>query len=390
MTHIGSPAQGSNFFGRKKLLERLINIISKGSHILLSGPRRVGKTSLALRLLYLLKKQSWNGIYVSFEGAQDETIIAQRIIDALKEQAPIWNKSQGAIAKVFENANIELKGFGFKIKYEKSDNQIAHLLETLGRAIQSIEGNFLIIIDELPVFLASLEDKEEGKARVESVLNVLRSFRQYAQSDERQKKVWFFCGSISLESFAANRNLSYTINDIRPFKLGAYDVKEAEEYINLACKKSYIECNSNVKKHIIEKVGWPIPFYLAIVFEAACYEMDEKVMEKHHIDIGYQKALDEHRKDFDLWIQRLKLHISNPDVHIEFLKLIATRQNVSFDFIKAYVIGTQWNNLKELEIIAILDQLESDGYVVLENYNYSFRSPLIRDYIIYKFHLDTK
>ncbi|MFZ1750618.1 MAG: ATP-binding protein [Saprospiraceae bacterium] len=387
-THIGTPAQGANFFGRSKMLDKLKNSIVKGMHVLLSGPRRVGKTSIALRLLYLLKKDNWNGIYVTFEGAQDETVIAQRILTALQEQETLWKNSQTTFENIFKNANLEIKGFGVKIKYKRNDNSVAHLLETFGKAIQSIKGNFLIIIDELPVFLASLESKEDGKERVKSFLNVLRSFRQYDQNDDKDKKVWFFCGSISLESFAANRNLSYTINDIRPFKLGAYDQYETIEYLDLACKKSFITCDNTVRDHIITKVGWPIPFYLAIVFDAALQEMNGKVMEVTHIDVGYKNALNEHKKDFDLWIQRLQLHIAHPEVHIEFLKLIATKQNVDLDYIKAYIISTEWSNLKELHLIPILDQLEADGYIVLENRSYYYRSPLIRDYIIHKFHLD--
>lgn len=174
---------------------------------------------------------------------------------------------------------------------------------------------------------------------------MLRSFRQYDQSSNKGKKIWFFCGSISLESFAANRNLSYTINDIRPFQLGAYEDNEPTEYLELACKKSYISFGENAREHILTKVGWPIPFYLAIVFEAASYEMEGKIMEIAHIEKGYENALNEHKKDFDMWIQRLQLHISNPAIHLEFLKLIAKGHNISFEFIKAYIQGTEWTNL---------------------------------------------
>jgi archaellum biogenesis ATPase FlaH len=390
-THIGPPAKGSNFFGRTKVIKRIQDVINKGSHILLSGPRRVGKTSIAMRILYLLQKENWNGIYVTLEGAKDETVVAQRIINALQDQSSFWSKTKDAFSNVFKKANIEIDAFGSKIGYNRNGSEVSHLLETLGQAINHIDGNFLIIIDELPVFLASLESKDDGPARVESVLNLFRSFRQYDNGDEyeaKDKKVWFFCGSISLESYAAHRNLSYTINDIRPFKLGAYDPEEAKEFLELAGKKSGIVLEAEVIDHIISKVGWSIPFYLAIVFDGAYQEMINKSMSIQNVDDGYVKALDEHKKDFDLWIQRLKLHIKNPEIHIEFLKLIAKGKNTNLEFLKAFIIGSEWNSLKELQIIAILDQLESDGYIVLEYQNYHFRSPLIKDYIINKFHLE--
>ena len=115
--------------------------------------------------------------------------------------------------------------------------------------------------------------------------------------------------------------------------------------------------------------------------------MTNKNLEIHHIEVGYEKALEEHKKDFDMWIQRLQLHIVNPELHIEFLKLIAKSKKINLDYLKAYTTNTEWASHKELQIIAILDQLEADGYIVLEHQNYYFRSPLIRDYIITKFHL---
>ncbi|HMR87182.1 MAG TPA: AAA family ATPase [Saprospiraceae bacterium] len=389
-THIGPPAKGSNFFGRTKMIDRIKNVISKGTHILLSAPRRVGKTSLAMRILYLIQKENWNGIYVTLEGAKDETIVAQRIISALKDQESLWKKTKDSFISMFKSANIEIDAFGAKIKYTHNDNSVEQLLETLGKAINQMKGNFLVVLDELPVFLASLETKEDGIARVETMLNVLRSFRQYDNGEEydvKDKKVWFFCGSISLENYAAQRNLSYTINDIKPYKLGAYDQEETIDFLRLAAKRSMIDLDSEVSNHIISKVGWPIPFYLAIVFDAAMNEMADKTMTIVHVDEGYKKALEEHKKDFDLWIQRLQLHIKDAEIHIEFLKLIAKGKSVNLEFLKAFILGSEWSNTKELQILDILDQLESDGYIVLENQVYQFRSPLIRDYIIQKFHI---
>ncbi|HMU04786.1 MAG TPA: AAA-like domain-containing protein, partial [Saprospiraceae bacterium] len=107
-THIGPPAKGSNFFGRTKMIDRIKNVISKGTHILLSAPRRVGKTSLAMRILYLIQKENWNGIYVTLEGAKDETIVAQRIISALKDQESLWKKTKDSFISMFKSANIEI------------------------------------------------------------------------------------------------------------------------------------------------------------------------------------------------------------------------------------------------------------------------------------------
>jgi len=46
---IGPPATGDDFFDRETLLEDLWEAVDEGS-VLLAAPRRVGKTSLMLRM----------------------------------------------------------------------------------------------------------------------------------------------------------------------------------------------------------------------------------------------------------------------------------------------------------------------------------------------------
>lgn len=387
---LGPPVEGKNFIGRKKVLNRIIDMLSEGLHVLLSAPRRVGKTSIARRVLYFLRKEGWSGIYVSVEGANNEVIFAQRIIDELKKRQTLWSSIKGGFSDTFKNSNIDLEAFGAKIKYRNSPNEVMILLETLGKSIQSIRGNFIIVIDELPVFLAHLEKEEDGKKRVESVLNTLRSFRQIEVDEAYEKSTytsWMFCGSISLESFANQRNLAYTINDVRSLKVGAYELPEANEYLETISRREGVTLTDDVRDYIIAKTGWPIPFYLGIILEEAIISSDQKVISIENVDEGYKIALKEHKKDFDQWIQRLKLHIGNFEIYLHVLKLIAKYDSVDLDMIKSSMVNTEWNNTPELKLLAILDLLETDGYTVLENKSYQYRSPIIRDYVITQFHL---
>ena len=48
---IGPPVEGENFFGREKELDFAWNHIKKGNSIILSAPRRIGKSSFAKKLL---------------------------------------------------------------------------------------------------------------------------------------------------------------------------------------------------------------------------------------------------------------------------------------------------------------------------------------------------
>lgn len=55
---IGPPVEGNNFYGRKKELEIANRLLNSGHSLLLSAPRRIGKSSLAKRLIEDKKAQN--------------------------------------------------------------------------------------------------------------------------------------------------------------------------------------------------------------------------------------------------------------------------------------------------------------------------------------------
>lgn len=47
---LGQPVEGSDFYDREEDTKRIWLSLEEGNHILLLAPRRVGKTSLAIRV----------------------------------------------------------------------------------------------------------------------------------------------------------------------------------------------------------------------------------------------------------------------------------------------------------------------------------------------------
>ena len=68
----GSPVEGDNFFGREKELKYAWNHIRKGNSLILSAPRRVGKSSFAKKLLEIAKGEKWNTLEINLEEIKSE------------------------------------------------------------------------------------------------------------------------------------------------------------------------------------------------------------------------------------------------------------------------------------------------------------------------------
>lgn len=48
---VGPPVEGEDFFGRTKEIRQANRLLDSGHSLLLSAPRRIGKSSLAKRLI---------------------------------------------------------------------------------------------------------------------------------------------------------------------------------------------------------------------------------------------------------------------------------------------------------------------------------------------------
>lgn len=79
---IGPPVEGADFFGRKREI-RLANRLLESHHsLLLSAPRRIGKSSFAKKLIEEKRQQGWKCIYIDLEETTTEEGFLRLVIGA--------------------------------------------------------------------------------------------------------------------------------------------------------------------------------------------------------------------------------------------------------------------------------------------------------------------
>ena len=220
---IGPPVEGDDFFGREKEIRLANRLLDRRHSLLLSAPRRIGKSSLAKKLLDEKKKQGWKCVYIDLEETNTEDGFLRLVIDAFSSNG-IWkhvvSEAAQRLTSVF--SKIEKVSIGpFEFNFGKKEER-ENLYKNLKELIHHDENTF-IVIDELTLFLGILNKSEDGIEKVTYILNWLRSLRQV----EKTKIRWLFCGSVGLRNFASSKNLSYTINDLTEFTLDELDRKEA-------------------------------------------------------------------------------------------------------------------------------------------------------------------
>src|SRR5437870_7041866 len=110
---VGGPVPAEDLVGRETYIRRIGERLWDGNHVLLAGPRRIGKTSIILEVLRRLHRRGALTAYVDCLGATDVRGLGERLADAILQNL------SGA-ERTFEHAKAIAGGMRptVKVKYE--------------------------------------------------------------------------------------------------------------------------------------------------------------------------------------------------------------------------------------------------------------------------------
>lgn len=385
----GSPVEADDFFERPNDIVRLQREIANGANILLTAPRRVGKTSLVLRLCELEHEAGRCTVFINVEGCHDELAFAEKLVDALSESG-LHPGVMGRVALGLRKARQAMAGM--KIGAAGVDLQIAsedpeH--STLGRAVENIFRNIesggqslLLAIDEMPELLLAMARDEDGPERVSRLLHWLRALRQTHRKNVR----WIFLGSIGLDSFVDDRRLRKAINDLTPSTLEALTRDEADRFLQRLSHSNRLPLSSAQRALIIDRVGWPLPHHLQIVFHAlvdsGATEVDDAAVEAAFAHLLLPAEISQ----FDTWRQRLDDQLNQSDARVakDVLRHLSRHEDGrTREQLQNALMSTRKPadpEAVEEQLARLLLLLQRDGYLLESAGRYAFRSFLLREY----------
>ena len=379
---IGPPVEGEDFFGREKEIRKANRLLDSNHSLLLSAPRRIGKSSLAKRLIEEKKQQGWKCVYIDLEETTTEEGFLRLVIEAFKENG-IWKQlaegmSKGLVSVLDRIEKISLGPVDLNIgKREEQED----LYKNLKELIKHDEDTF-IVVDELTLFLGILNKSENGAEKVAFILNWLRSLRQVSRTNVR----WLFCGSVGLRNFTSAMNLGYTINDLMEFGLGELSREEAEGLLSGLCKSEDMEMGEELINYTLDKLHWNIPYFIQVIFSKLAEEYEDEVT-KESIDIAYNKLCSENY--LSTWSERLSEYREFEVPARQILKSLSTQPaGMERDaMLNILMTGQDASKVEEIDYLLskVLEMLENDGYILKMDSIRAFRSPLLRDYWFNKF-----
>ncbi len=382
---IGKPVRGDSFFDREAEQRQLWRILD-ADDILLLAPRRVGKTSLMYRLQEDAGRHGFQAAFLSVASATDELAFVRQLFKAISKLETgvtvlqrLVETAAGRYLKQVKKVGIA----GFTI--ELTSNAETHwreLGEALNQALDGAISPWLLLMDEVPVFILKLvrEDPRGKRAR-----EFLDWFRPLRQSSENVR--WLLAGSIGLDTVTARLNVGDTVNDLNLQHLGPFTTDVAHRFLEGLGAGYDLVLDHKVRERIIQRLDWPIPYYLQLVFAELRNLRDETGRQPSisSVDAAFRALLVPAKKNyFDYWRQRLHQELGRPDDRqaIHLLNFACRSPSGVSRNTMERALATQISDPEQRDekLRYLLDVLVNDGYLFEDETRYRFRSPLLREF----------
>lgn len=308
----GGIAKDDSFFDREKDRKNLWRQLKK-DHVMLFGPRRLGKSSLLSHMVGVEAKDQGYPAAALIDLERCASVrAALEAIDAefpAEEVKALWKKVVGQVKAA--RPKIE-KG---PLSLDLNDPQAPAWADLAnGLCARLIDKPVLICLDEFPVFLEKL--LKADKAEAEYFCRWLRDFRSRASACR-----FIFSGSIGINSLLTRHNLTTHFNDPHYYRLEAFSRKAALEMLNIQSEKEGWHLPRRAAEKICDRIGWLTPYYLNLMLLESVRSAEDredeegegkKTLLEEDVENAYSRLLAS-RPRFTHWHQRLEDSLAEPE-----------------------------------------------------------------------------
>ena len=290
----GSPARQHDFFFREDFIEDLWESLQR-EHVLILAPRRMGKTSVMLRLQDD-PRQGRLVVFLNVEEITSPAEFCQGLIAAIHEQHPKYfrqnlGKTWDFLTGVFRGIE-EVELYKFKVRLRESDpnweegwkTKADELVETIRRSGHPL----LIILDEFPDMVLNMQKRAPGT--LDTFLHWFRAVRQNPRQDAIR---WLLGGSVNLTSTLDRQGKLNLINDLRVEPLPPFSDEEVRQFVQTMFAIREVPFQPQVVDRVRQLLGKPIPFFLQILTQELFrdWRRHGQTLGPEHVDSVFHRVL---------------------------------------------------------------------------------------------------
>ena len=383
----GPWVSGEDFFDRQRELQVLERHIRNGNPVLLSGQRRMGKTSVARELGRRLEREGWAFSFADVERAASAEDVIAKIAEALHPVRGLASRLVERWARAFTDNVEQLSAYEFGLKFRAGMTAGAWPRhgESIIRSCAEHGQPILLVIDELPIFLNRLLRKDDGLALVDEFLSWLRGAIQDVSGGSLALMV---SGSIGLTPLVRRLGLTDRTNYLYEFRLGPWDRSTSVECFNHLAHANALSVEDGVAEATYDALGVGIPHHVqsffARLFDFATMH-SRNAIAVADVETVYQTDLlgPFGQNDPMHYDARLRDALGESDFAIAnaILAEAAVQGQFTPSARKALetLFAAKIDSVSE-RVADILEILVHDGYLKADHGDYGFESHLLKDW----------
>ena len=383
----GRWVSGDDFFDRKRELQILETRVRDRNHVLLTGQRRMGKTSIIKELGRRLEADGWIFLFADVEGA---TSAEDAITEIARAAHPVRSIASrfAVVMKRFFSENFEeitAVDFGVKIRAGLNAGNWRHHGAQMFNVCAEQDKPVLLVIDELPIFLKRMLEHDKNARRVDEFLSWLRGALQVLDNDA---PVLIVSGSIGLEPLVRRLGLPDCINHFYPYWLGPWDRETSMNCFNRLASRYALSVADGVAGAVYDILGIGIPHHIQSFFarlrdHAILHGRNRLTLQD--VKFVYRNSLLGPSGQIDLvhYETRLRDGLDDQSFTIAMVILAETAVKDVFTPAARRSLARLYSKLVNdvaVRITEFLEILVHDGYLETDEDGHRFASRLLKDW----------
>lgn len=396
---VGTPARGSNFYGREAFVQIVAEKLRNG-HVLLAAPRRFGKTSVMYRLI---DQSYWNYrvVHADLEKFTEPSELIAHLIEQLARDDKLAKLLKGVswlpekIWTFFKSNIEELELLEVKIKLkEQLRGSWQERGEELFRLAAKSPETIIFILDEFPMMIDRMS---RSKAHCEEAITLLRWLRALRLNPSITQVRFLIAGSIGIDQVLNQLGEIKSINDFEKMTLEPFPPKVAAAFLDELSQSTRLKLSPACKRRMLELIGTPVPYFLQILFSeiAKTHAQDGEPVTPKRIERIYRdKVLGMDCKTyFEHYYGRLRDYYQPSEERAakRLLRQLATEKSLSRDACYQFFKEIIGQRADVEDFNRLMTDLENDFYIRFdaEARRYEFACQLLRDWWLRHYGMET-
>lgn len=267
--YTGSPLDPEDLWFRDDFIELLWEVL-RTEHVLLSAPRRTGKTSV-MDHLAANPQEGFSVVSVFVQDLDHPSEFLLTLLDAFHQKHPqlfrkIFKVSSKWIAALLDRIG-EVDVSGFKVALREQNPKIREEWKSLGDneffgLVRQSKSKLLFIVDEFPDMILNMKRNHPDLVRP-----FLGWFRGHCVDPHPKHDTvrWLLGGSVNLSSTLDAMGSIDLINALHDERLPVLTPAQVQEFVKRMLSDRNVEMDPNIPFEVAKNLGRPVPIFLQMI-----------------------------------------------------------------------------------------------------------------------------